>query len=779
MSKAEAAEIIERALSARTPDDALGVQNLIERRVGASYQRPLGDRWSNRSHLTRVGNTDHKLLELVTNSQDAVLELFALQRFSDPGDVPFLTPHEASNDLFAGMAWKDVAELVDIQLHAAGGLPRKLGRLTPTFRDYGCGMTPGYIPQSIFYLGSRHKGKAPWQQGAYGLGGASTFAHARAVVLVSRRHPDLLSPGDEDRLAVAVCLWEEFEKGSGLYYLTTSDWADGQNLNAEPWSSPASVFPDFEPGTYIALIAYEPDRIHNAAWGGEWSFERMLNTRLFHPVMPVHVENHISEKAHPQNYRGLRRQFEENPRPDRKEVAEAWPFLLDGTTYHLPVSAYYFEAGPRADVGGKRNFVNPEHALMFTSNGQCHEHWEPRELRHRTKLNHIYDRLLVVVELDELPIKARMQLFPLERQGFIDSEDTRRLKRQVVEALDDWDELEEFDHDVLRKVLSGDRNGRPTINIARQIGRALKFRGGFTLVGAHGANGNKRKRKKLAKAVLYADPTTIEGDGAITVERGATRITRFHINARDEFMASRRGNLQVASSHPDIGEREITVGVLHNGFIRVVIAVPEGAALGQHELTAAVRGWQRSTGGVGPDLVWCTDLTVIEPVPEEERRKRARRGAEDSAPTDEGELIGLLWRDSDAFEDWHPGVPGHVDNETEARLLADEHADYKELAKLGDAKIPTIFLNRDYTPLKKYESARARELNERGIDEARDRYAVGTGLGLLLLDRDLAKTTREPVPPEVELAAKQAAAQATLVMMPHYDRLAKEAGVEE
>lgn len=56
---------------------------------------------------------------------------------------------------------------------------------------------------------------------------------------------------------------------------------------------------------------------------------------------------------------------------------------------------------------------------------------------------------------------------------------------------------------------------------------------------------------------------------------------------------------------------------------------------------------------------------------------------------------------------------------------------------------------------------------------------MGAGLGLLLLDRDLRATSNNGgVPPEVELTAKQAAAQSALVMMPHYDRLAQETGIE-
>ena len=771
--------IVDAALAARTTSDAQAVQALIAADVGETYQRPLGDRWSNVGLITRSGNADHKLIELVTNAQDAVLELLALQRFGPDADVPYRTPHEAANGLLGHLKWQQAAGLVNIGLHPAGGPPRDTGRLTPVFRDQGCGMTPAYVPQSLFYLGTRHKGKAAWQQGAFGVGGASTFRHADAVVLVTRRHPDLLAPGEEDRITVAVCLWDQFEKGSGLYYLVTSNWDHNNNAAAEPWSMPANEYPSFEPGTHLALVAYEPERIHKAAMGGEWSFEKMLNARLFRSVMPVRVENHISAKAHPQNYRGLSRQFEENPRKDRKELGpELLPFHLKGETYQLPISAYYFEAGKGADVGGKRGFVNSDHALMFISNGQVHHHWNIGDLRRRTKLKHIHDRTLIVVELDELPIQQRNWLVSPERQGFVDSDDTRRLQLLVAEFLDDWDELVDFDREVLRRAIAGDRSGRSTINIARQIGRALQFKGGFRLGGSNNGNGaGKKKRKKLAKADLYVDPTTIEGPQSLSIEQGATRMTRFHINAKDKFAASGRGTLVVTCDHPDLGDREITVGTLHGGFARVVIAVPDTAALGDYRLTASVVGWSKSSGGVGADLIWDTALKITAPV-STEGRKQTRRNSTDEQPTNDGDLVALIWKNGEEFEDWHAGVPGHVEP-VEASILAEDD-DYKDLAALGDTRVPTIFLNRDYSALKRYESARAHELTERGLDDARDRYAVGVGLGLLLLDRDLeAKDGAVVVSREVELAAKQAAAQATLVMMPQYDRLAREVGVDD
>jgi hypothetical protein len=74
-------------------------------------------------------------------------------------------------------------------------------------------------------------------------------------------------------------------------------------------------------------------------------------------------------------------------------------------------------------------------------------------------------------------------------------------------------------------------------------------------------------------------------------------------------------------------------------------------------------------------------------------------------------LVALKWKGEDAFEDWHAGVPGHVQEVPASELaMTDE---YKELATLGETKIPTIFLNKDYTPLKRYEAARP-ELTDRG-----------------------------------------------------------------
>ena len=243
----------------------------------------------------------------------------------------------------------------------------------------------------------------------------------------------------------------------------------------------------------------------------------------------------------------------------------------------------------------------------------------------------------------------------------------------------------------------------------------------------------------------------------------------------DEFLDSGRGMLEISCDHPDVGEREITIGQLRKGWVRATIALADGAELGDFTLTASLSAWHKASGGIGPDLDWTTKVKVIEP---RDERDRSRRQSTEN-PDAEGELVGLTWKGEDDFDDWHSGVPGHVE-EIEATLLAAETEEYKELEQLGNAKIPTIFLNRDYSPLKRYEAARAKDLTTQGVDRSRDRYAVGAGLGLLLLDRDLkAKSNGAGLTDEAELTAKQAAAQSALVMMPQYDRLASESGIAD
>src|ERR1700679_1399131 len=94
--------VVSAALAAATTKDENAVQQQIADSFGFINKRPVGDRPNNHGLMGSSGSYDLKLIELVTNMQDAVIERLAIARWGDSGDVPYESPHEAAADLLPG-----------------------------------------------------------------------------------------------------------------------------------------------------------------------------------------------------------------------------------------------------------------------------------------------------------------------------------------------------------------------------------------------------------------------------------------------------------------------------------------------------------------------------------------------------------------------------------------------------------------------------------------------------------------------------------------------------
>ncbi|MEA2553869.1 MAG: hypothetical protein QOJ65_2045, partial [Fimbriimonadaceae bacterium] len=391
LSTSQAAIVVAAALHARTAEDAQKLEALIGQCVGGKYQRPLFDVWGHFGIVSPTGSFDHILLENVTNMQDAVVDLEALLLYKTDQHVPFKTPREAATQLLKGKSEKEIAEMVSVEFFDSGE-PRSI---TATFRDRGCGMLPEQVPTSIFGLGSSRKERLFWQQGAFGLGAKHTYRNAKAVVLVTRRDPRLLAAGQDDRICVAVLRWEAGTKGNDLYYLVSERW-NPELRQGLPFSAPAHEFPDFEPGTYVALITYGTEGFHRNRLGDERSFDTVLNTRLFKPITRVRFSNSAIQGRDRHEFLGGLALRLENRGDETPSGSQDLPFNIGGKTFLLPVTYYLFAA--QGEPGERRKFVAKDHCVIFTSNGQVHKHWTPSEWRYKTKLKKLADRVLIVVE---------------------------------------------------------------------------------------------------------------------------------------------------------------------------------------------------------------------------------------------------------------------------------------------------------------------------------------------------------------------------------------------
>lgn len=178
MTKAH--KIISRALTATTYDAAVAVAKMIEADIGTAYQRPVGDRVNNYGIMTSSGGSyEYKALEPITNMQDSVLERFAAAKFGDLASVPYKTPTEAAHDLLGSLNYQQQANRTTVSFEESDPPARSSKRLTIVYRDAGCGMEPADVSRTIFAVGSSHKSRTPWQQGALDSAGQARIAMQR------------------------------------------------------------------------------------------------------------------------------------------------------------------------------------------------------------------------------------------------------------------------------------------------------------------------------------------------------------------------------------------------------------------------------------------------------------------------------------------------------------------------------------------------------------------------------------------------------------------------
>ena len=748
--------ILEAASAVVTYKDAQAVNAMIAKAVGAEYRRPLGNTWNNFGMVSQAGDFDHKVIEAVTNAQDAVIERAARERWGE-AEIPYTSPRAAASDLL-DLAARDTHKRIEVDIRDPG----RAKYVSLSVSDDGCGMTAAQMNETVLRLGSPHKSDSLHLQGAFGLGVKSTFRNAQAAVIISRRAPEM---GDaDDEVSIAVVEWAEYgQKGLGAYYLTTTDWRDGQDLSARPWSASADGL-DFEAGTQLILVEYQVKGLHRAHSGDTRSFGTMADTRLHEPVIPFRYISQFNAKPEPRTVYGLSRSLGDKVDDKASKLRhgrDRLPFAIDGTTYQLPIDWWVFPAAKGAS-GGRDKSVNVGHVVSFTSSGQIHHHWDQPKFRAMSGFNKIPDRVYVVVETDELPIKTRTRLFTPDRAALLPNDDALRLEESLAGFLKEHDDLREINGELQREAVASALGARKTRAVADLISQTFHARGFQT--GAAAALGTGQTSRtppsgKKKKVKLLKEPTELTGPKRLTVRPEETRTVTFYLDAKDSF-AKRGGRLEVECDHPSISAQELAVGDLRDGRVRVNLLVPEDAVTGEFTLSAAVPEWTSASGGLGGPLSWETTLVVTTdpPPPRSPQKPGGATGA--------GATVALQWRDQAG------NVAGFIE-EIEAQNLATDE-EYKDLASLGDQQITTIVLNEQYAELKRYMDVMRKRKGEDRVEMARGRYATAIGVGLLVLNADEAAKDLEP---EQLAAAARAQARTALSLLPEFEILLT--GLEE
>lgn len=279
------------------------------------FWNPVGDQKSNAGAIQASADPVNPLVERVINGMEAVLELeLAKRRLSDP-ELP--DPQSAGNAVenLMSIPGGDIRALSDADARSLAERVEMsfLGdKYVPTvaIRDYGIGVSPRELKETILSLGQSEKGKKPYLIGMYGQGGSSTYDKCRYTVIFSRLNPALASSASESAIGWTV-VRKRLETRSYIYeYLVLPGTARVPEISGD-WA-PAM---DMDSGTKILHIDYAEigqmasQRLTNYAY---YTF----NFRLFDPPLPWKLSDLRRTPTESRTMRGIPYRLDRLPRTD-------------------------------------------------------------------------------------------------------------------------------------------------------------------------------------------------------------------------------------------------------------------------------------------------------------------------------------------------------------------------------------------------------------------------------------------------------------------------------
>jgi len=414
-----------------------------------------GYRWvpvggiSNNSGAIEIGaDPAESLNERITNAIDAVLEREWLEHhYQEPQPN---TPREAAErwfkipkGRFSNLSPVDRRKLAQ---HIRVTLLESNVENSPTVlvADKATGQHWSDFPKTLLSLHRDNKIDKYFLMGAYGQGGAAVYAFSEYTIIVSRRCPTLLDPGQVDEVGWTIVRYNplDVEHKTGRYeYLVTPE-------GAIPHFDAALAPEQFEPGTQIRMIQYQLPRhftIFTAPRGSLWALANMV---LYDPVLPFLIgderfirykklqnlsavqrtrviignANRLREKAGPK----ARTEAEEEEKEEEEELRYDQEHTIDLGENGFVTVRYWIFNFSKSKTSPVDAFSDADSAIAVTLNGQRQAKFERTYFRTHLNLPIMKDYMLVQIDCDRLSKSGKKALFSSTRdrirQGpFLDS----------------------------------------------------------------------------------------------------------------------------------------------------------------------------------------------------------------------------------------------------------------------------------------------------------------------------------------------------------------------
>jgi hypothetical protein len=396
---------------------------------------PFGGRPNNRGAIDLAADPGRSIVERLTNSVDAVLELEWERHHGKPD---CRSPREAATAWLGvppgGLSGLSIAQRRELANRVCCSLLDGEGpesRIVE-IRDFGTGVAPGQMESTILSLNESNKVEKHYVAGLYGQGGSSTFAASQFTAIASRY-------ADQSVLGFTVVKYEDLppEKyRTGRYvYLTL----DNSVLQV---GIPKAGFPS---GTLVRHFGYDLSGYPNPI--GEKSVYGLLNRVLFDPILPVFLDNQALKTRQRRVIKGARNAL--SGAVDEGDEETSGPPL----SHRMPLSnvslgdwgiigiEYWVLDPSKGGSNPTRAFVEPRRPIVLTLNGQNHGELTRTLISREAELPYLAQRTVCHVNCDGLSAQGKRALFVSTREAPRAGSLHDIVTQEVIRALRSDDEL--------------------------------------------------------------------------------------------------------------------------------------------------------------------------------------------------------------------------------------------------------------------------------------------------------------------------------------------------
>lgn len=747
--------------NARTASDIENILKLAGQTTGITVT-PVG-RENNIGTIRMASDTGLALIERITNGIDSMLELAVMLAGSSSPQ----TPREAAQMLGVPVGGiqdmpeterRKLAENLVLSLHESGVKRRP----TISIQDRGIGQHPSQFAKTLLSLNESNKVGKPYTMGTYGQGGSVTFGFSRYTLILSRRHPSLLEPGQEDLVGWTVVYEEQTDPTKNV--LPRYVWVVAPDKS--PFTLPASLFPDFEHGARITHVEYDVQNLQGPFTTQMWQF---MHAALFEPVLPFIVTGDragdpkrkdgspdsrvvIGNAARLANVAGARGEIELG-------AHDAFKIEL-GQEFGSVTAEYWALVRPEGSTSkgdaADSYVVDAQSAVSLTLHGQRQDAERRTWIKDRAKLPFLYKGIVVHINANGLRPLARRELFASTRERATDSELRKAIYERVADLLRASDELKTLNHEEKERLLK--RSTAATNDkVRKRLGKFIKSKlasasaaagrgkgsgtgpnakgGAFAGSGATsptggggGGGGHKGAGRDIDDHQLPNVPTSVTfAPKRLKIRQGHGGYVWVEIDAKNGYLPKNDDDLTIEiDSAEDHGLYLSSRSMLLGGKSRWTFLASADSLLGEYKVRVAL---QTANGELNAVL-------LIEIIAAPAEPSEPKGGADDETGPDVRWITKAQWG-----EDFDARTVGRVDQDDESTI---------------------IWVNRDYDLMAK--ALASSSLTADQIQVRADRYQFPVACGLWLQNHEVSHMS-EPPDDDYQRGEMHRLAEAVLVAM--------------